>query len=378
MGKKHRKVYTAAERAAYIAHTSATRSRAKSAAQRAATKKRSPLRHSATEASIANRLAREEEALARFHAEVNARATRNAKAKAAMSLVPKTRKVKTANATAATATTATAAASASIAEILSPIPESPRNNMLKAPIVEEGIELGDKLWGNWLMEVEAKRNVRLNKEQKAALERYRLLPFKKKQIILRQLEKKRAAAEALEAAAAAAKKEAEENALLNAEIKRVNPKARSRSAWPALPTVKQSIASVKSKGPVATPAHVLAVIAKNYDSVWLGGLQKSIQEKGIERKLKEVFPDYVFKEKGVYDPRYLKEGGIKIRRDAKGEVIGFGYINFTSMEHAKKAYEALKDNKLVFFEKVNKDDGTFEKVYYKVLVEPAIGQYAEK
>lgn len=266
-----------------------------------------------------------------------------------------------------------------VTEVLSPIPESPRNNMLKAPIVEEGIELGDKQWGNWLMEVEDKRDIRLDKEQKAALERYRLLPFKKKQIILRQLEKKRATMEAVEAAAAAAKKEAEENALLNAEIKRVNPKAaRSRSAWPALPSVKQSIASVKSKGPVATPAHVLAVIAKNYDSLWLGGLQKSIQEKGIERKLKEVFPDYVFKEKGVYDPRYLKEGGIKIRRDAKGEVIGFGYINFTSMEHAQKAYEAFKDNKLVFFEKVNKENGTFEKVYYKVLVEPAIGQYAEK
>ena len=364
MGKKHRKVYTAAERAAYIAHTSATRSRAKSAAQKAATKKRSPLRHSATEASIANRLAREEEALAKFHAEVNARAARNAKARAAMS---KTRKVKTANA-------------ASIAEVLSPIPESPHNNMLKAPIVEEGVDLADRLWGSWLMEVEAKRDVRLDKEQKAALERYRSLPFKKKQVILRQLEKKRAAMEAVEAAAAAAKKAAEENALLNAEIKRVNPKAASRSAWPALPTVKQSITSVKakSKGPVATPAHVLAVIAKNYDSLWLGGLQKSIQEKGIERKLKEVFPDYVFKEKGAYDPRYLKEGGIKIRRDAKGEVIGFGYINFTSMEHAQKAYEALKDNKLVFFEKVNKENGTFEKVYYKVLVEPAIGQYAEK
>jgi hypothetical protein len=372
MTKKHRKVYTAAERAAYIAHTSATRSKAKSASQRAATKKRSPLRYSATEASIANRLAREEEALAKFHAEVNARAARNAKARAAMG---KSRRstVKAANANAATTV-------ASIAEVLSPIPESPQNNMLKAPIVEEGIELGDKQWGNWLMEVEAKRDIRLNKEQKAALERYRLLPFKKKQIILRQLEKKRAASEALEAAAAAAKKAAEENALLNAEIKRVNPKAAMRSAWPALPTVKQSIGSVKakSKGPVATPAHVLAVIAKNYDSLWLGGLQKSIQEKGIERKLKDVFPDYVFKEKGAYDPRYLKEGGIKIRRDAKGEVIGFGYINFTSMENAKKAYEALKDNKLVFFEKVNKENGTFEKVYYKVLVEPAIGQYAEK
>jgi hypothetical protein len=369
MTKKHRKVYTAAERAAYIAHTSATRSKAKSASQRAATKKRSPLRHSATEASIANRLAREEESLARFHAEVNARAARNAKAKAAMS---KSRKVKAANAATSDV--------ASIAEVLSPIPESPRNNMLKAPIVEEGIELGDKQWGNWLMEVEAKRDVRLDKEQKAALERYRLLPFKKKQVILRQLEKKRAAAEAVEAAAAAAKKAAEENALLNAEIKRVNPKAASRAAWPALPSVKQTIASVKakSKGPVPTPAHVLAVIAKNYDSLWLGGLQKSIQEKGIERKLKEVFPDYVFKEKGAYDTRYLKEGGIKVRRDAKGEVIGFGYINFTSMENAQKAYEAFKDNKLVFFEKVNKENGTFEKVYYKVLVEPAIGQYAEK
>jgi hypothetical protein len=376
MTKKHRKVYTAAERAAYIAHTSATRSKAKSASQRAATKKRSPLRHSATEASIANRLAREEEALARFHAEVNARAARNAKARAAMASMPKSRRSTTAKAE-------NTVASAASAEVLSPIPESPQNNMLKAPIVEEGVDLTGRLWGDWLMEVEAKRDVRLNKEQKAALERYRLLPFKKKQIILRQLEKKRAASEALEAAAAAAKKAAEENALLNAEIKRVNPKAASRSAWPALPTVKQSITSVKttapkSKGPVATPAHVLAVIAKNYDSLWLGGLQKSIQEKGIERKLKEVFPDYVFKEKGAYDPRYLKEGGIKIRRDAKGEVIGFGYINFTSMEHAKKAYEAFKDNKLVFFEKVNKDDGTFEKVYYKVLVEPAIGQYAEK
>ena len=368
MGKKHRKVYTAAERAAYIAHTSATRSRAKSAAQKAATKKRSPLRYSATEASIANRLAREEEALAKFHAEVNARAARNATARAAMG---KSRRstVKAAKTTAP-----------DVAEVLSPIPESPQNDLLKAPIVEEGVNLTDRHWGSWLMEVEEKRDIRLNKEQKAALERYRSLPFKKKQIILRQLEKKRAASEALAAAAAAAKKAAEENALLNAEIKRVNPRGQTRSAWPALPTVKQSIASVKakSKGPVATPAHVLAVIAKNYDSLWLGGLQKSIQEKGIERKLKEVFPDYVFKEKGVYDPRYLKEGGIKIRRDAKGEVIGFGYINFTSMEHAQKAYEALKDNKLVFFEKVNKNDGTFEKVYYKVLVEPAIGQYAEK
>jgi hypothetical protein len=374
MGKKHRKVYTAAERAAYIAHTSATRSRAKSAAQKAATRKRSPIRHSATEASIANRLAREEEALAKFHAEVNARAARNAKARAAMGTSRRST-VKAAKAPDATT------AAASIAEVLSPIPESPQNDLLKAPIVEEGVELAmDRHWGSWLMEVEEKRNVRLDKEQKAALERYRLLPFKKKQIILRQLEKKRAAMEAVEAAAAAAKKAAEENALLNAEIKRVNPKAAARSAWPALPTVKQSIGSVKakSKGPVATPAHVLAVIAKNYDSLWLGGLQKSIQEKGIERKLKDVFPDYVFKEKGAYDPRYLKEGGIKIRRDAKGEVIGFGYINFTSMENAKKAYEAFKDNKLVFFEKVNKDDGTFEKVYYKVLVEPAIGQYAEK
>ena len=372
MTKKHRKVYTAAERAAYTAYTSATRSKAKSAAQKAATRKRSPLRYSATPEAIAARLANEEEALAKFYAEVDARAARNAKAKAAMASMPKVRKA----ATTAAATTAT-----DVAAVLSPIPESIHEDVFKVPIVEEGVELAnDRRWGSWLMEVEAKRNVRLDKEQKAALERYRLLPFKKKQIILRQLEKKRAAMEAVEAAAAAAKKEAEEDAILNAEIKRVNPKAAARSAWPALPSVKKPIASSKekSKGPVATPAHVLAVIAKNYDSVWLGGLQKSIQEKGIERKLKEVFPDYVFKEKGAYDPRYLKEGGIKIRRDARGEVIGFGYINFTSMENAQKAYEAFKDNKLVFFEKVNKENGTFEKVYYKVLVEPAIGQYAEK
>ena len=365
MGKKHRKVYTAAERAAHTAYKSATRSRAKSAAQKTATRKRSPLRYSATEASIEARLARNEEALAKFHAEVNARAARNAKAKAAMGTSRRST-VKAAKTTAS-----------DIAEVLSPIPESPQNDLLKAPIVEEGVDLADRHWGSWLMEVEAKRDIRLDKEQKAALERYRSLPFKKKQIILRQLEKKRAAVEAVAAAAAAAKKAAEENALLNAEIKRVNPRGQTHSAWPMLPSVKAKAQS-KSKGPVATPAHVLAVIAKNYDSLWLGGLQKSIKEKGIERKLKEVFPDYVFKEKGVYDPRYLKEGGIKIRRDAKGEVIGFGYINFTSMENAQKAYEAFKDNKLVFFEKVDKENGTFEKVYYKVLVEPAIGQYAEK
>ena len=116
---------------------------------------------------------------------------------------------------------------------------------------------------------------------------------------------------------------------------------------------------------------------KQYTTLWLGGLPKSIKEKGIERKLKDVFPDYDFKEKGSYDLRYLKENGIKLRRDEKGSVIGFGYVHFTSMAQAKKAYEAFK-NKLQFFEKVTKEDGTFEKVYYKVLVEPAIGQYAEK
>jgi len=370
---KKRKAYTGEERAAYSAYKSLTRTAKKSGSGT----RRSPLRTSATSAAIAAKLSRDEAALAKFYANVNARMAREKRLKEASGSV--TRRSRTATASAATAPTA--ATAAPTVALLNAISESPELNMLKASIEEEGIPLTKNTkWGNWAELVNKKRANRLNAEQKAAAERFRLLPYKRKQIIYRQLERKAAA----EAAAAVAAKKAEENALLNAAIKEATTTTatkatKSKQAWPSLPVRKSELSlPVRKSGPIASAPHILAAMEeKQYTTLWLGGLPKSIKEKGIERKLKDVFPDYDFKEKGSYDLRYLKENGIKLRRDEKGSVIGFGYVHFTSMAQAKKAYEAFK-NKLQFFEKVTKEDGTFEKVYYKVLVEPAIGQYAEK
>ena len=139
--------------------------------------------------------------------------------------------------------------------------------------------------------------------------------------------------------------------------------------------------TVERNAPKPTSATALAKVEDTYDTLWIANLPEEINEKAIEKKIASVIEGYDFKQKGLYDTRFIVEKGIKLprvsaKKDEKS--VGYAFVKFVDHDVAAKVYDAFKPEegsnvgKMAFFHKVYQPDGKFIKVEKVALVEPSL------
>jgi hypothetical protein len=165
------------------------------------------------------------------------------------------------------------------------------------------------------------------------------------------------------------------------ELKAYQNERAARYATVNVKPVKTVKVTVERNAPKPTSVTALAAVEDTYDTLWIANLPEEINEKAIEKKIASVIEGYDFKQKGLYDMRFIVEKGIKLprvsaKKDEKS--VGYAFVKFVDHDVAAKVFDAFKPEegsdigKMAFFHKVYQPDGKFIKVEKVALVEPSL------